>query len=325
FLRLNERFCDILGCAHDEMVDRTFQEVTHPDDLGADLERMQRLLAGQADTFTMEKRYFRTNGRIVWVNLTVSLLRKTTGEPDYFVSVIEDITQRKQTEQQLQAYQHKLKLLAAELTLAEERERRRIAADLHDGVGQTLTSARIQLALASVATTETKVTGILSNVSDTIGHVIEEIHDMVFELTSPLLDEIGLAASLADWLKEQVEKKHGLRTQFFGPGQSLALSDDVQTILFRNVRELLTNVIKHAKASKVRVRLDKEDDKAVVTVQDNGQGFDPQATITEADREGRFGLFSIRERMSDLGGTLEIVSAPGRGCTATLTVPLANG
>ena len=324
FLRLNQRFCNIVGGSYDDLVARTFQDITHPDDLAADLAHMRQLLAGEAETFTMEKRYFRKDGEIVWANLTVSLLRQATGEPDYFISVVEDITQRKQVEAQLQAYQSKLKLLAAELTLAEERERRRIAAELHDEVGQMLTSAGIQTALAIKTTSETKVASILHDVAHTITQAIEEIHDMVFDLSSPLLDDIGLAAALAEWLVEQVEKKHGLQTEFIGPDQKMVLNEDVQAILFRNVRELLTNVIKHAQASKVTVRVEKADDKAIVVVEDDGRGFDPLAVSTAPDREGRFGLFNIRERMADLGGMLEIVSEPGHGCIAILTVPLSN-
>ena len=146
FLRLNQRFCDIVGYAHDEMLALTFQDITHPDDLSADLDHMRQLLAGQEQTYAIEKRYFRKRGETVWINLTVSLVRKPTGEVGLFVSVIEDITQRKQAEEELQIYQRRLKALAAEPTFAEERERRRIAADLHDEVSQTLAFSRIQLA-----------------------------------------------------------------------------------------------------------------------------------------------------------------------------------
>ena len=104
FLRLNQRFCDITGYSHDEMLARTFQDITHPDDLDADLEQVRQLLAGRADSYAMEKRYIRRNRDIVWINLTVSLLREPTGEPRYFISVIEDITERVQAQEQYRAF-----------------------------------------------------------------------------------------------------------------------------------------------------------------------------------------------------------------------------
>ena len=100
FLRLNEKFSDITGYSEDEMLERTFQDITHPDDLDSDLAYIRQLLAGEIDSYAMEKRYFRRDGEIVWVNLTVSLQRQTTGEPDYFISVVEDITERKKLQEE---------------------------------------------------------------------------------------------------------------------------------------------------------------------------------------------------------------------------------
>jgi two-component system sensor histidine kinase UhpB len=132
FLRINERFCNIVGYTRDEMLARTFQDITHPGDLDVDVEHMQQLLRGEAETYSMEKRYFRKSGERVWVNLTVSLLRDRAGDPRWFVSVVEDITRRKESEVQARAYQDRLRALAADLTITEERERRRIAGELHD-------------------------------------------------------------------------------------------------------------------------------------------------------------------------------------------------
>ncbi|MFC1826816.1 sigma 54-interacting transcriptional regulator [Thermodesulfobacteriota bacterium] len=98
FLRINQKFCDIVGYTKKEMQSRTFQEITHPEDLDTDLEFVQQVLDGEIDTYSMEKRYLRKNHEIVWINLTVSLLREDTGEPSYFIAVVQDITERKEVE-----------------------------------------------------------------------------------------------------------------------------------------------------------------------------------------------------------------------------------
>jgi len=100
FLRINDKFCDIVGYTRDEMLARTFQDITHPDDIDADIDHVQQLLRGESDTYSMEKRYFRKNGETVWVNLTVNLLRDDAGEPSWFVSVVEDITEKKKVQQE---------------------------------------------------------------------------------------------------------------------------------------------------------------------------------------------------------------------------------
>ncbi|MCK4987341.1 MAG: PAS domain S-box protein, partial [Desulfobacterales bacterium] len=101
FMRINQKLCDIVGYSKEEMQARSFQEITHPDDLDADLEYMKQVLDGEIKTYSMEKRYFRRNHEIVWINLTVSILLEETGEPKYFIAVIEDINNRKQAEEEL--------------------------------------------------------------------------------------------------------------------------------------------------------------------------------------------------------------------------------
>ena len=131
-----------------------------------------------------------------------------------------------------------------------------------------------------------------------------------------------LAAALSEWLEEQVTKKQGLQTEFFEAGEDAVLDEDMRAILFRNVRELLNNVIRHARASKVSVRLARVGNEVLIIVEDDGHGFDPVTASKTMDREGGFGLFSIRERMADLNGSLEIQSEPGQGCTVVLTSPV---
>jgi PAS domain S-box-containing protein len=115
FLEVNGRFCAIAGYSREEMLALTFQAITHPDDLDSDVAQASALLAGEIDTYSMEKRYLTKSGEPVWVNLTVSLMRAETGEPDYFVSIAEDISYRKQVEARQQHYQGQLRLLINEL------------------------------------------------------------------------------------------------------------------------------------------------------------------------------------------------------------------
>jgi PAS domain S-box-containing protein len=117
FLRVNQRFCDIVGYTNEEMLAHTFQDITHPDDLNNDLEFIRQVLSGEIQTYSLEKRYFKKNGSIVWVNLTVSLIRKSSGEPKYFISAIENITKQKQAEKALQKAHDEMKKQTIELEI----------------------------------------------------------------------------------------------------------------------------------------------------------------------------------------------------------------
>jgi signal transduction histidine kinase len=141
------------------------------------------------------------------------------------------------------------------------------------------------------------------------------------DLSSPVLSEIGLGAAIAEWLENRLRRSPGLEVSFSGGCDHLEIDEAVAAMLFRNTRELLSNVLKHAGAGRVEVRLDCIADELHVTVTDDGRGFSPAEVAQRPTSEGAFGLFSIRERMADLGGSLDLDSAPGRGCHAVLRVP----
>ena len=321
FLRLNRKFCKIIGYSRPEIMGMTFQEITHPDDLDKGLQQMQCLLRGEIRTYCLEKRYIRKDGRIVWTNLTVSLVRDGAGVPRWFVSVIEDISVRKRVEEQLQFYQLRLKALATQLTVIEEQERRRIAADLHDNISQGLALARVQLVAVKNETADARLIEKLNDVSQTLLKAIADSRHLIFDLSSPTMNEIGLTAAISEWMEEKIGKRYGLEFELVTKGLKKRLDDDSRAILFRNVRELLTNVIKHASARKVQVFIRHGDTCLKICVADDGVGFDPTTVMQPLNSAIGFGLFSIQERMTDLGGTLEIDSEPGKGCRMTLSVP----
>jgi len=235
-----------------------------------------------------------------------------------------NITEQKQAEGLLQEYQQRLKALAFQLTITEEKERRHIAADLHDNVGQSLALARMQLASARKSASEPKLADKLDDISDTLLETLEDTQQLMFELSPPSMNELGLSAAIPEWLEDQIGNRHGLKTEFIDnilDSHRKTLDPNVRSILFRSVRELLINVVKHARANKVRVRVEDKNSSLKIIVEDDGIGFDPGAVIHAGSKIGGFGLFSIEERMADLGGNLKIVSEPGKGCTAILSAP----
>jgi len=233
-----------------------------------------------------------------------------------------DVTDRKQAELQLVKQQAQLKSLASQLTLAEERERRRIAGELHDNVSQALAFSKMKLDMLCKSIPDTAVLGVLREISDTLSQMLQNTKALTFDLSSPVLYELGFEAAVAEWLSEQIERKHGIDTEFEDDKSHKPLDDDIRVLLFRNTRELLINVVKHARASKVKVSVRRIDRQIEVCIEDDGIGFDPCKIAKLAGRRGEFGLFSIRQRLEEVGGKLWIDSAPGRGCKVTMTAPL---
>ncbi len=263
-------------------------------------------------------------GKKRWIQSRLYPLLSRAGDILNIVDIEEDITERKLAEQKIIAYQERLKALTSQLTIAEEKERHRIAANLHDHIGQTLAFSRIQLTRVMNYTSDDKLKSILDLVSKSLLKTIQDTKEIVFELSSPLLHQIGLSAAISNWLEVHVQKKCGIEVEFNDDIQKKTISDDLRIILFRNARELLTNVIKHSQASHVIVSLISKENILNIVVHDNGIGFNPEeATVYSSSSKG-FGLFSIKGQMEDFGGSLEIISEPGKGCKAILQVPHEN-
>jgi signal transduction histidine kinase len=242
----------------------------------------------------------------------------------YFLN--REISGRKRAEGQVATYQENLRSLASQLTLAEERERRRLAVDLHDRIGHVLALANIKLGELQKSVTS-KFPGFpkaeLEKTGNLLEQAIRDTHSLTFKISSPILYELGLEAALES-LTEQVQEEHGISSRFVSDGRPKPLEDDVRVLLFQAVSELLVNVVKHARARNLKVSIWREDGDLKIEVGDDGAGF--RVTEMGVPRQGRggFGLFSIRERLRPFGGLLEVQSAPGAGARVTLTVPLKD-
>ena len=245
------------------------EEFCHPDDVPALREAYERFFAG-GEPLDLDYRIVTPQGVAKACRRRGRLIVDDRGTPSLAIGTTEDITERWLVEQQITEYQQRLQSLASQLTLSEERERRRIARELHDEVGQTLAFARTRLASARKTPSEARREAYLDDASRSLRQAIRDTRDLVFDLSSPLMNELGLGAALREWLEDQVGKKHGLQTAFFYDGKRFPLDDDMRAILFRCSRELLTNVVKHAQAKQVTVRLEGDGALVRIAVEDDG-------------------------------------------------------
>lgn len=231
-----------------------------------------------------------------------------------------DITSRKQVEEQMEDYRKQLLKLAAENAMAEERERRRIAVALHDGVGQSLVLCKMQIEESRAAVDAPIAVTRLTSAIEAIEAAIQDTRSLTFRLSPPVLHELGLVAAV-EWLAENIERNHGLRVRVQTRGNPEPEDSTVRIMLFQGVRELLVNALKHAAASSVSIRIAGGKGNVTCVVEDDGKGFDARHRGPGSPRRDGMGLFNIRERFQLIGGNLKLSSRPGRGTAAQLTAP----
>lgn len=310
--RVNSAVCGMLGYSEGELIGRQLSSLPDSPESWHRAE-MARLLRGEIRSFQAETMLRTRRGQLVWAHLTTSVLRDTENVPFQFFQMVENIQDRKSSEEQVLAYQEQLQSLAAELSLSEERERRRIATNLHDRIGQSLAFARLKLAGLAREQAE------LKPVQELIEQAIVDTRSLTFELSPPVLYELGLVPAL-EWLARKIQQEHGIQTRFHDDGQPKPLHENFRVVLFQAVRELLVNVVKHARATHAQVVLRRDGDALRIIIEDDGMGFEVAKIKTETPRS--FGLFNVRERVEYLGGRVKIRSENRCGTRVTLIAPL---
>lgn len=290
------------------------------------------ILAGPIDlTFDMEFLYPRVSSpglevmgipvRELFIHGTLLTVFVSTG-----VIMSRIFARLRGNQQELLIYQDELRSLGSQLTLVEERERRNIATELHDHVGQALALTMMRLGILKEtmeAAGSAQAVGQLDRIIPMIEDLLKHTRSLTLRLSSPVLRELGLEAAV-EGLSREIPKQYGIACDFLKEDGPKPLDEDTSASLFRAVNELVVNVVKHAKADKLRLNVGSDGKSIRIAVEDNGIGFD----ATRIDRlkgGGGFGLFSIRERMCSIGGRLEIESECGSGTRAILTAPLRAG
>ena len=293
----------------------------HGIDVSTPRSAFKRRVEKQGRVIGLESVWIRRNGTKLFICESAVTIRDEKGNVLYYEGTVEDITERKKVEDKLLVYQEQLRSLASELSLAEERLRRRIATDLHDNVSQNLAISKIKLDSLVESAASKDIQALLEEIRDLVAQTIESTRSLTFEMSPPVLYELGFEAAMG-WLARQTRQRHGLTVDFEDDGRDKPLDNNTRVLLFQAVRELLVNVVKHAKAGQVKVSARKFRGRIRVTVEDDGVGFDASKISADEQAVGGFGLFNIRERLDHIGGQVKIDSRPGGGTRITLTAPL---
>jgi signal transduction histidine kinase len=222
---------------------------------------------------------------------------------------------------ELRLSQEKLRSLAAELEMTEERERRQIASDLHDSVGQILSFASRELKTLQKSPPK-EISKSLQQVSSQLDKAIEQTRTLSFDLSPSILYDLGFEVAIED-LTDRFSKEKKIRCCFKNCNMPKPLADDIKILLYRAVRELLINAAKHSSANVAKVTLLRSGDDICVTVEDDGQGFDASVLNGGMEKVKGFGIFNIRERLNHIGGQFKIESSKGKGTKITLIAPLS--
>ena len=315
-----------------------FYLLLHPDDV----DRIKRTAERTARTgkFSEEFRIIRADGQVRWILGQGATVHDGAGRPIRMIGVNYDVTDRKAAQARLERFaeeleqkvtertsellesESRLRVLSTELNLAEQRERKRLATDLHDYLAQLLVLCRMSLGQAKRIGLPARAEDLIKQTDVMLAEALTYCRTLMAELSPPVLQEEGLPAGLR-WLAEHMKNQDLAVTLKIDEVGELPIPDDRAVLLFQSVRELLINVAKHGTVRTATVRMTHENGLLQLVVRDEN-GFDLAAMAPEkiSPMSSKFGLFSIRERMKALGGSFDIRSAPGQGTTVTLGLPL---
>jgi two-component system CheB/CheR fusion protein len=304
------------GWSEAEALAMNFRDLVPEDKRAEFTSQIRRLFAGET-VASYETQRVTNDGRVLDVWVTTTPILSDDGKAVAIASTERDITERKRAERELKDLNEQLQRLALDLTVAEQREQKRLAEILHDDLQQILVAAKYRAGLLRHGTDERD----RAELESLIEEAIHSSRSLTARLTPPVLHESGLLAALK-WLTHWMQERHGFAVNMVVHEPIESPSERVSILLFQATRELLFNAIKHAKVKSARLELSVSEGKFEIIVQDDGIGFDPDRLKADPQGASRFGLSNFRERIRLLGGSFSVDSSPGRGSRFGIIVPL---
>jgi len=317
---VNDELLKITGYSRQELLSQAPAEFLTEESKIRFLERLSKIMSGEPVPQDVVYQGVGKNGEIQWFLLNENITYQN-GQPDQANIVITEITKLKKTENKLIEYQEKLKRLSIRLSMVEEDQRRSMASHLHEAIGQELFVMQLQLNEFEKSISNQDLLPSLKKMKAQLLKIIQETKNLTFDLSPPVLYDFGFKEALKV-LAETIENKHHIIVETYFEGEMDALRDEIKIILYRNLKELIHNTVKHAEAEKITISLKNSDSWLYVELRDNGIGFDAVNYMEETSSHDGFGLFDIKEKLNHLNGSLVIDSAPGEGTFISMQVPL---
>lgn len=321
---INSRIKDILGYSPEEikkMKSAFFKKLLHPGDAPVIDALWKRFLkASDGDIIESQYRLKNCSGDWRWFYSRDIVFKRTSGgHLKLVLGISQDVTERKMFEEELKSSREQLRLLLAHLQSVREDERTQISREIHDELGQSLTALKMDLSwmIKRLGKDQGPLWEKARLMSKLIDMNIQTVKRISAELRPGLLDDLGLTAAL-EWQAEEFKKRTGIKCEVSVLPEDMELDRDVSTAIFRIFQETLTNVVRHAKAKKVRASLKNKDDTLMFQVKDDGKGISEK----QISNPRSIGLIGMRERVHSFGGRMEITG--DKGTTVTVTIPISD-
>ena len=313
---VNAAFTRMTGYSKEEVIGKTPRILQGPGSSRSELDKVRKALENW-EPCEVEVLNYRKNGETFWNNFSISPLANENGWYTHWISVQREVTNRKNAEKDLKQKNHELQELSAYLQTVREDERRYIAREVHEEMGQLVTALKIDVDWLQIKfAPEDEATGLhFTHAIKTMEILISSIRKMASSLRPSILDDFGLNTAL-EWQCRESQKIYGVVCEFISDFDDTILPVKITSGLFRIGEEALKNAMLHSKAKLVNLTVSAKENVLYVSVTDNGKGF------TTSEKISSFGLMSLRERALSMGGKLTINSEPGKGTTVIASIPL---
>lgn len=318
---LNPAWTEILGYTVEESLGKTFFDFTHKSDIPEAAQKFTDLINYTTNQCDHELRYISKQNEICWIEVKARRLEDNNGNLIGSSGIITNISERKNAEAAIAITTSQLRELSAHLQDVREEERVAIAREIHDELGQQLSVLKYDFGwiYSELGNAEPTIAKKINGIKQLLDNAINTIRRLSSDIRPSMLDDMGLIDTI-DWYLEDFENRFAIKTEFVKSIDFLDVHDKAKTALFRIFQESLTNVIRYANATEVKILLIKTEDEILLEIEDNGNGFDVPSIMDKKT----LGLLGMKERSLLMGGICTINSEPGKGTTVAVAVPISS-